>query len=243
MEDAIINHGPNTNTKSPKNLKFIIPIIILAISTCGLGGYLIYDKCLQKDEIKTASTETTTNNTEDTAASPIENEASTISDNFSVARLLFDNQVTNSDRYNYRIADSNTKGIGFLINEDHNSLHAGISWSEVNDRWSINSLSKYQNVTIPYNQKIVSILTAGIGQAETYLFVLLEDGTIEYTNLLTAAKNNDFTSQGKVPNVENIINLQTASYSPKEGPTGGGVTVLACSTDGTFYDLGAALND
>lgn len=33
-------------TNKPNNLKFVIPIIILTIATCGLAGYLIYDKCL-----------------------------------------------------------------------------------------------------------------------------------------------------------------------------------------------------
>lgn len=90
--------------------------------------------------------------------------------------------------------------------------------------------------------RIVDFYVGGFGQAAGYetLFMIIEDGSIEYVPLYYAVKNNDYTAH-KVDGVSGIIRFSTASKISK-AETGGGVTTLGIKSDGSWYDMYSVLD-
>ena len=125
------------------------------------------------------------------------------------------------------------------------------SWSDDSIEYKVDKLSK----------KVKSGFVGGIGQdiTSTTLFYLMEDGTVEYTELYKTNKDVSgnsywsinysyatvdgkisstyFESQGKVKNVEGVVNLYATTACGKDG-IGCHTTVIGVKNDGSFYDLG-----
>lgn len=121
------------------------------------------------------------------------------------------------------------------------------------DEMLYNGKSKEYTYTISnFDKKISKVYVTGWGQAigsET-VFYIMEDGTLEYTpvpyNVVKEAANNNgsitLKSNGKVPNVEDVVMIATVSAAPTDSPVGGYVAAIAIKSDGSFYDLTNILN-
>ncbi len=80
--------------------------------------------------------------------------------------------------------------------------------------------------------KVVDVKIALFGQGvcgRESLLYLMEDGTIEYTNIEEALKSGRANSEGAIPGVENVVRFYTIEL--------GGSSVFAQRADGDFYDL------
>jgi hypothetical protein len=93
---------------------------------------------------------------------------------------------------------------------------------------------------INFEKKIVDVFFGEMGQSSSgdTLFILLEDGTVEYIPIVHMFNHVQGApvSYGKINGVSNVAKFTLSS-------TAGGVTTLAIKNDGTFYDLWYALKD
>ena len=91
-----------------------------------------------------------------------------------------------------------------------------------------------------FDNKIVDIFFGEMGQSSSgdTLFILLEDGTVEYIPIVHMFNNvqAEVVSYGKINGVSDINKFTLSSTSD-------GVTTLAIKNDGTFYDLWYSLKD
>lgn len=69
------------------------------------------------------------------------------------------------------------------------------------------------------------------------LFILMEDGSVEYIPLYDAIRDNNIKSYGKINDIENITNLYSVCAKKKGSPIGGFQSIIAQKSDGSFYDL------
>lgn len=76
------------------------------------------------------------------------------------------------------------------------------------------------------------------GQAygQETLFLIMDDGSVEYLPMHEAFKNNNFASRGKLDDLKDIIKIHQVSGASKEGGDGG-ADVLAEDKDGNYYNL------
>ena len=94
--------------------------------------------------------------------------------------------------------------------------------------------------TITFDKKIIDIFFGSMGQSSTgdTLFILLEDGTVEYIPIVHMFNHAQAApiSYGKINGVTDVTKFVLSS-------TTGGVTTLAVKSDGSFYDMWYALKD
>ena len=118
MENQAITSAPlePQTKKSHPNLRFIIPIVILALSTCGLAGYLAYDKLTQQDAPATSST---TSTTKDAQAQTIVTESSSQD----IASATFSDDYVYLPQWGIKIKTSDKlKSVSYLYNSDDNNV-------------------------------------------------------------------------------------------------------------------------
>lgn len=128
-----------------------------------------------------------------------------------------------------------------------NSIYNGIVIENVEKNSATLAISSrtFKSEDTPYNvekktiktsKNIQEVYSAGIGQglSDSYMFFLLEDGTIEYLNIYKAiVETKDFTVN-KIAGIKDVVKFyQVDCYDEMSG----GVTVLAQRNDGKFYDL------
>ena len=97
-----------------------------------------------------------------------------------------------------------------------------------------------------FDKKINSILMPYVGtgmRGTELLFVLMEDGTVEYVPILKSfhnSKSTDITlkSGGIIPELKDIVFLsQGESTATCQGCIGGGEEAFAFKRDGSFYSI------
>ncbi len=132
------------------------------------------------------------------------------------------------------------------LNLTDNTTTLTINWDQAKKIYPFLDASKTgtENISnLGLSGKPTDLLLTGFGQTAGYgaLFFLMEDGTIEYIPLAKAAKDNNFKSYGKLPNISNVIKFYRGASCDKSGP-GCGQQSLAQRADGNFYELYDAVN-
>ena len=159
--------------------------------------------------------------------------------------ILFDgSKVINSNKKNYTLSCQGNAGIWIEIDKTQKVLTFSYTPTKVVKYYSLNWTSNKDSVVnskINFNKKIVDIFFGGMGQSVSgdTVFVLLEDGTVEYIPIVHMFNHvqGDVVSYGKINGVNDVIKFALASSSD------GSVTTLAIKRDGTFYDLWNNLKD
>jgi len=154
----------------------------------------------------------------------------------------------------------NWYGLSMKINDDKKSATLRMNWEVLGSytyhpEWK-NKEKKIDSYFITgFTKEIESVFFGFIGQTYpengTYLFFIMEDGTLEYLELWNNHESNScllaplncksdekntpyLATQGKVEGVRDVIRLYNANHYI----IGGTGTVLAAKKDGSFYDLG-----
>ena len=77
----------------------------------------------------------------------------------------------------------------------------------------------------------VKVFNVGQGVGNEVIFFLMEDGTVEYMELIKAMQKDEYKSQGKIKGVEGVVEINLA-YGSRNFHSPIGV-----KEDGSFYDL------
>ena len=213
----------------------VVLIVILLLLVLGMGGYLVYDKILSKDELKEKMVEEKQENS--TKEETVEEKNS---NSITASDLVLDSSKRiNQKNMEYSLATNNDINGIYLTYYDGN-VNISITPDVVKNSYNGINISN-SSYTVNFNKKIVDIYVDGYGQSIGYetIFFLMEDGTVEYIPFYYACNNNSFKTV-KLDGVENIIRFVSGSASPVE-PGGGYHTILAQKQDGTFYDLSLIL--
>lgn len=128
--------------------------------------------------------------------------------------------------------DSTQKVLTFQFTPTKVVENYGFTWTSSNNSLSINEIN--------FEKKIIDVFFGGMGQDSSgdTVFILLEDGTVEYILIVHMFNHvqGASVSYGKINGVTDVTKFTLAS-------TSSGVTTLAIRSDGTFYDLWYALKD
>ena len=212
----------------------IVLLVILIILVLGMGGYLVYDKVLSKEEVKEEKVEDKTGEVKE-----IENTISKdeTKDTSASSMILDGRKCINNKGAEYYLS-SNTSINGLNITYYDNSLNVSVEPSLIKNIYNDIQINDAKSYNISLSKRAVDIYLDGFGQSVGYetLFILMEDGTVEFVPLYYAFKNNNFQSY-KLDGVENIIKFISVSAGRA------GHSVLAQKPDGTFYDISLMLLD
>ncbi len=131
----------------------------------------------------------------------------------------------------------------FITAELINDKTVNINLRDISKFDSSIQTSGQNEYTINFDKKIRNIYIIGYGldAANETLIYLMEDGTLEYTPIINAVKNNTIKSYGTINNVKNVVSIYNVRKDYK-GPVGGSTSYLAQSSDGTLYDLANLLD-
>ncbi len=228
-----------------KNTGMLVTIIILVIAVLGLGGYLVYDKVIEKDEPKVDNTQETDENVQNENTdndNVVENENSNNVENNNTQ--IIEKEMTADEKY--RIFADNMKknmrieGGSVIYTIDLDGRYAkNVSSVEVNTNGNIYLVLATENLKNQYNNTdngsykltidnlLFTDFVTSDGQGFTGLIFIKTDGTVSKLSL------NDSNIQiVDVPNVKNIVNV----VNRYEGIGGASVAKLI-DIDGKYYDL------
>ena len=225
--------------KSKNNFSLISIIIILLIAVICLCGYIF----VNKDNTSGVGTENNnTNSTNENIQSNDTTNDNTVSKQNSV--IIFDGSKSiNSSINNYTLSCQGNAGIWVTVDSTQKKLTFSFTPTHVVEFYPLNWTSDrvtMESSEINFDKKIVDIFFGGMGQSSTgdTLFILLEDGTVEYIPIVHMFNNvqGAVVSYGKINGINDVVKFSLSS-------TPNGVTTLAIKNDGTFYDLWYALKD
>ena len=152
---------------------------------------------------------------------------------------LFDSSKSlNSNENKYTLACQGNAGIFIEVNSSQKELTFNYTPTKVVEFYSLDWATTKESMNsdkIKFDKKIIDVFFGGMGQGNSgdTLFILLEDGTVEYIPIVHMFNNvqGAAISYGKINEVNNVIKFSLAdTYS-------NGVTTLAIREDGTFYDM------
>lgn len=222
------------NKKVPeKNIKILVVVlfIVALISTIGLITCIetiIDNECIQYNSEKD-KTDVKTEKKSDNKTSQIV--------------LIDSSKVINSEDKNYTLACQGNAGIWVTVDSTQKNLTFSFTPQQVVEKYNIKWSSDRTNMKssqITFDKKVVDLFFGGMGQTVTHdtLFILLEDGTVEYIPIVHMFNHiqAEVVSYGKIKGVEDVVKFSLAN-------TTGAVTTLAIKGDGTFYDLWQSLKD
>ena len=131
--------------------------------------------------------------------------------------------------------DSNSNKVSIDVKKEHVKAFYGVEFVE-DKKYEVSNFSK----------KVSNIYICGWGHSvgnESILY-LMEDGTIQYTKIEKALKENSFESLISVNNVINIIDIVpgTISYVEPENGGTGWRTFYGITSNGDYYELGDMIN-
>ena len=226
--------------KSKSNVALIVIIVILLIAVVGLCGYIF----LNKDNSKGVdyNTENNTTNSKNENVQQNDKTDTDITETNSV--IIFDgSKVINSNEKNYTLSCQGNAGIWITVDSTQKVLTFSFIPTRVIEFYPLTWTSTRNDMTsskINFDKKIVDVFFGGMGQSSSgdTLFILLEDGTVEYIPIVHMFNHvqAEVVSYGKINGVSDITKFTLSS-------TSSGVTTLAIKKDGTFYDLWYALKD
>ena len=228
--------------KGKSNVPLIIIIVVLLIAVLGLCGYIF----LNKDNSSSTKYVTGNNNTNTKNESSQKNTETTTNtqETKTNSTITFDGSKSiNSNEKNYTLSCQGNAGIWITVDSTQKVLTFSFTPTRVVEFYSLTWQSTRNDLSssnINFEKKIVDVFFGGMGQSSSgdTLFILLEDGTVEYIPIVHMFNHAQGApvSYGKINGVSNVAKFTLSS-------TAGGVTTLAIKNDGTFYDLWYALKD
>lgn len=158
--------------------------------------------------------------------------------------ITFDgSKSVNSSEKNYTLSCQGNAGIWITVDSTQKVLTFSFTPSKVIEFYSLTWKSTRNDMIdskINFDKKIVDIFFGEMGQDSSgdTLFILLEDGTVEYIPVVHMFNHvqAEVVSYGKIINISDVIKFTLSS-------TSNGVTTLAIKSDGAFYDLWYNLKD
>ncbi len=234
-------------TSKKKNTKFIVIIVLLVLVILGLVIYIGIDKGVifsntNNNQISKEEKDKTTNETEKNTSSN-EEDLTPVEEVKSNSVIPFDStKVLNSSEKNYTLSCQGRAGIWITVDATQQQITFSFTPTKVVEEYPLNWTSTKNDVAsnpIKFDKKIVDVYFGGMGQSNTgdTLFILLEDGTVEYIPIVHMFNHvqGAVVSYGQLAGITDVTKFVTAS-------TTGGVTTLAIKSDGTFYDLSQVLS-
>ena len=228
--------------KGKSNVPLIIIIVVLLIAVLGLCGYIF----LNNDNSSSTKYVTGNNNTNTKNESSQKNTETTTNtqETKTNSTITFDGSKSiNSNEKNYTLSCQGNAGIWITVDSTQKVLTFSFTPTRVVEFYSLTWQSARNDLSssnINFDKKIVDVFFGGMGQSSSgdTLFILLEDGTVEYIPIVHMFNHAQGApvSYGKINGVSNVAKFTLSS-------TAGGVTTLAIKNDGTFYDLWYALKD
>lgn len=221
--------------KEGKGLVTVI-VILTILLVCALGStayfYLKSNENTGKETVVTKSDKTDAN-------TPVEKEETNTVIPFTGSKSL------NSSNKDYVLACQGNAGIYVTVDSTQQELTFSFTPKRVVEAYSLNWTSTETNLNssiIKFDKKIIDVFFGGMGQSASgdTLFILLEDGTVEYIPIVHMFNHVQGTpvSYGKINGVTDVTKFVLSTNS-----AGTSVTTLALKSDGTFYDLWYALKD
>ncbi len=226
--------------KKKNNTALIILVVLLMVVCLGMGGYIFISKDnkstnfekTNNDANRVQSNNTQNNTTKNT------NAENSVKNNI----IIFDGSKSlNSSEKSYTLSCQGNAGI--WINATQKELTFSFTPSKVVQFYQLNWTSSNNDMsssTITFDKKIIDIFFGSMGQSSTgdTLFILLEDGTVEYIPIVHMFNHAQAApiSYGKINGVTDVTKFVLSS-------TTGGVTTLAVKSDGSFYDMWYALKN
>lgn len=184
------------------------------------------------------------NNTTTNSQTKVEEQAS---NKQTTSKTVSNVSVLNLDSSKCLDKDDDTSKYEYMINDyfgtyvyyDQNKLYIGISENGELYQSSgdiIVECDKGYEIKNINVSEISEVIVEGWGNGIDFpvVFFLMVDGTVEWLDTQSAFTKKDFSAEGKVEGVENIVKIVKAGVS---GEYDGGYTVLGVKQDGSFYDL------
>ena len=172
------------------------------------------------------------------------NDANDNQNNNTSETIIFDGSKSiNSNEKGYVLSCQGNAGIWVEVDSTGKELTFSFTPTKVIEFYSLTWTSTRNDIVsskINFEKKIVDVYFGGMGQssANDTLFILLEDGTVEYIPIVHMFNHTqaEVKSYGIINGVSDIVKFMLSS-------TTYGVTTLAVKSDGTFYDLWYSLKD
>ena len=158
--------------------------------------------------------------------------------------ITFDSsKSTNSNEKNYTLACQGNAGIWITVDSTQKVLTFNFTPTKVIEFYPLTWKSTRNDMIsskINFDKKIVDVFFGEMGQDSSgdTVFILLEDGTVEYIPIVHMFNHvqAEVVSYGKISNISDVRKFTLSN-------TSNGVTTLAIKNDGTFYDLWYNLKD
>ncbi len=219
--------------KNNSNVALIVIIVILSLAIVCLCGYIFLGKG------NSNSTKYIIENNAISSKDGNEKQGDQAS-----SRIVFDgSKSVNSSIKDYTLSSQGNAGIFVTVDSTQKVLTFSYTPTKVVENYPLNWTSDRIDVAksnINFDKKIIDVFFGGMGQdvAHDTLFILLEDGTVEYIPIVHMFNHvqAEVVSYGKINGVSDVVKFTLSS-------TSSGVTTLAIKSDGTFYDLWYALKD
>ncbi len=235
-----------------KNRAMSFCCIALLIIILGMGLYMFYDKVSSSSQDKSTSLK--------------ECDPCVCSKEPEEIKKVDPNQCLNADEHaKYRIDEYiyHDTGLAMKVNSDLQSVSLKINWHKLGGYICPNYndvLGGREYQIIGFTKNIKKVFFGEVGQSihGLVLIYLMEDGTVEYSNIfkgydedlsdcpyseVISEKDEEgniyFKSMGQIANVSEVVDIYNADVSYI---TGGARTVIATKKDGSFYDLGKMLD-
>ena len=230
--------------KGKNNVALIVIIVVLFIAVIGLGSYIFLNKDnLSSTKYVTGSNNTNTNAKNESSQKNTETTTNT-QETKTNSTITFDGlKSINSSEKNYTLSCQGNAGIWITVDSTQKVLTFSFTPTRVVEFYPLTWQSTRNDMSssnINFEKKIVDVFFGGMGQSSSgdTLFILLEDGTVEYIPIVHMFNHVQGApvSYGKINGVSDVAKFTLSS-------TAGGVTTLAIKNDGTFYDLWYALKD
>ena len=208
---------------------------ILLILIIALGGYIGYDKFISKDTNNSNKSEQSQTNTN------YENTTKEETNTYKSLSIDNSNCLNDCSNTEYNLGFS-IAGDGIdisMVYKNNKKINVNIDRKLLESIYLYKFYSDETMYTFEFNKNIQDVFVGHIGQdtSAPMLFVLFEDGTVQYIDLYSKITTGK-TIQKELTNVKNIIKFYSAS-----NVKGGYLTVLAQTLDGNFYDLEKIINN
>ena len=241
-------------------LGIMVTVLILLL----VGGALAIGYLWGNNTTKPTNNTTETNNSTTSSgptAEPESNKTETTAteptESFKPLTFNADAIVNGDANQSYRVDISDRIGFtdggaGYALyvsadsNNGYSKASVQVRWSSINKYYGSNhpipegsSTDDYGRFEVNFSQPITDIHIGGIGQmiGNESIFYLMEDGTVEKTDIKAAAEAGDFTSHTKVDGLEKIVKFYDVDAWPSNGNVGGYGTSAAQDIDGKIYLL------